>query len=346
MSDTATISDTELGEKIKKFREVSRKGERWLINHMNPDGSIGPAEKDLFYYRAPWAFALTGHLATSSRNLDWIQKNMMTPEGAMEGVSPQGAFEKRYGSYPLACVLIGAALRQRFDILRVGLPHLETWQDPESGGFIDNRVDPHNTCEQELFPTAQGGMTYIMAGKLDLARMAGGWLKRLWEAQPDVEHNMYSVWTPEKGLAVDFPKDDEFLYLTHKDRPWQQHYNGGIAASFLAQLHMATGESEWLDLARKYQDFSMTTDECQFQSMQTCKSGWGSGLLYVITRQERYRDWTVRMGDWFADNQHEDGYWINTPALQPDPTLADRIHITIEFVMHVANIVTYLAVKP
>ena len=88
----------------------------------------------------------------------------------------------------------------------------------------------------------------------------------------------------------------------------------------------------------------MTTDECQFQSMQTCKSGWGSGLLYVATREGHYRDWTVRLGDWFVDHQLEDGHWKNTRFWTPNPTLADNIEITAEFVMHLANIIVHLSV--
>jgi hypothetical protein len=107
---------------------------------------------------------------------------------------------------------------------------------------------------------------------------------------------------------------------------------------------MATLEDEWLDLARKYQEFSMTTDECQFQSMQTCKSGWGAGLLYVVTREDLYRDWTLRMGDWFVENQFVDGHWENTKFWTPNPTDDINIEITVEFVMHVANIISYLSV--
>ena len=112
----------------------------------------------------------------------------------------------------------------------------------------------------------------------------------------------------------------------------------------MTKLYMATGEVEWLELAQQYQAFSMTTDECQFQSMQTCKSGWGSGLLSVATREKGYRDWTVRLGDWFVDHQFEDGHWENTKFWTPDPTVADKIEITTEFVMHVANLIAYLSV--
>ena len=61
------------------------------------------------------------------------------------------------------------------------------------------------------------------------------------------------------------------------------HFDGGIAAAFLAKLYLATGEDRWLDLAKRYQDFSMTSGDEMFHSWQTCKSGWGAGMLYIAT---------------------------------------------------------------
>jgi hypothetical protein len=285
-----------------------------------------------------------GEIEAASRVLDWIYHHMFTPEGAIEGVSPQGGFESRYGSYPIACILVGATLLRRFDVICPGTRHLLAWQDPDSGGFFNDRRDFTASGEQELFPTAQGGMTLLLVGQIEAAERAGYWFKRLWELQPDVAHRLYHVFNPATGLIMDYEPDQEALYVTKKDEPWQHHYNGGIAAAFLTKLHMATGEREWLDLARAYQAFSMTTDECQFQSMQVCKSGWGAGLLYLVTREARYRDWTVRLGDWFLEHQLQDGHWENTKFWVPNPTVADNIEATAEFVMHLANIVAYLAV--
>jgi hypothetical protein len=179
---------------------------------------------------------------------------------------------------------------------------------------------------------------------MEAARKAGAWVRRLWELQPDVEHKLFHVYRPAEGLVTDFAPDKQAVYLTRKDDPWQYHYNGGIAAAFLTKLYMATGEAQWLALARLYQAFSMTTDECQFQSMQTCKSGWGSGLLYVATREQMYRDWTIRLGDWFVAHQLADGHWENTKHWTPDPTDDINIEVTAEFVMHVANLISYLSV--
>ena len=331
--------------KLETYRDACRKGTRWLMDAVNEDGSIGPARDRLFYYRAPWTLALMGELAAASRLLDWIHEYMFSPEGAFEGISPQGVFEQRYGSYPLACLIVGATLMHRFDIVRPGTQSLCAWQDPETGGFDNSLGSTSRSREQELFPTCQGGMTLLLVGRIDAARKAGHWVRRLWELQPNVERELHHVYRPATGLVTDYPDDRKALYVTRKDDPWQHHFNGGIAAAFLCQLYMATGEEEWLSAARQYQDFSMTTDPCQFQSMQTCKSGWGSGLLYVVTRESRYRDWTVRLGDWFVDHQSDDGHWENTKFWTPNPTRADNIDVTVEFVMHLANIISYLAVR-
>ena len=285
-----------------------------------------------------------GEIAAASRLLDWIRRNMFTADGAFEGVSPQGLFAERYGSYPLACLLVGAAQLQRPDMVFPGTRRLLTWQDPVSGGFKNCREGTEAGGEQEIFPTCQAGMTLLWVGQVDAARKAGDWLKRVWTLQPDRENKLYAVYTLEKGLVTDFPPDQAALYVTRKDDPWQYHFNGGISAAFLTQLHIATGEAEWLDLARAYQAFSMTTDACQFESMQTCKSGWGSGLLYVATREQAYLDWTVRLGDWLVAHQLEDGHWENTKHWTPEPTDADNIMITAEFVMHVANIISFVSV--
>jgi hypothetical protein len=276
--------------------------------------------------------------------LDWISRNMFTPEGALEGISPQGHYGERYGSYPLACLLVGAVLLQRLDLVYPGIRCLLTWQDPASGGLWNTRQGRTASGEQDLFPTCQAGMTFLLAGQIEAARRAGGWLRKLWALQPDPEHVLYHVYSPAQGLVTDVRPDQQAVYTTRKDDPWQYHYNGGIAAAFLAQLCLATGEEQWLDLARRYQEVSMTTDECQFQSMQVCKSGWGSGLLYLVTREPRYRDWTVRLGEWFLAQQYEDGHWENTRHWVPIPDAAINIEITAEFVMHLANLISYLSV--
>ena len=187
------MSSHEIEERLSAYRQACRRGTDWLLNHVNADGSIGPVEAGLYYYRAPWALALMGEITAASRILDWIHRHMFTYEGAFEGISPQGGFESRYGSYPIACLIVGATMLHRFDIVYPGTRHLLTWQDPESGGFYDDRHNRTPSGEQELFPTCKGGMASLLVGQIDVARKAAAWLKRLWDLQPDVTHKLYHV---------------------------------------------------------------------------------------------------------------------------------------------------------
>ena len=120
-------------QKMNRFRLSCRRGTDWLLLHMREDGAIGPAEERLFYYRVPWTFALMGETGAAHRCLDWIHQYMFSNDGVFEGISPQGTFEDRYGSYPLACLLVGASSLRRHDIVYPGARALRRWDSMSYG---------------------------------------------------------------------------------------------------------------------------------------------------------------------------------------------------------------------
>ena len=85
----------------------------------------------------------------------------------------------------------------------------------------------------------------------------------------------------------------------------------------------------------------MAATEAQFKYPAVCKSSWGSSLLWMITGDEQYRDWTLRMGDWYVETQEPDGWWH--PLVER--TEADRIEVTLEFVMHLDTLIGALAAR-
>jgi hypothetical protein len=240
---------------------------------------------------------------------------------------------------------MGAVLLQRHDVIRRCRPRLQGWQ-ADTGGFWESWDRRDADGEQLLFPTAQAGMTLLSLGSIEAAVGAGEWLAALWSAQPDAEHRLFAATDGSGALITDVEALEEpqrVHYVTRNDQPFEHHFNGGIAAAFLGQLYEATGQDRWLELARAYQRFSMSTAECQFESMQTCKSGWGSGVLYAATHEAHYAEWTGRLGRWFVQHQHDDGHWENTPYWTPDPDDTGRFEITVEFVMHLAHITRHLS---
>jgi hypothetical protein len=327
---------------LEQFRFAFRSGADWLLARVNHDGSLGPVRDRLFYYRVPWALVLVGERSAAKACLDWIDRNMISRAGEFEGVSPRGLFELHYGSYPLACLLAGAQLVGHSDLVERGAPRLLEWQDPVTGGFYARWSDRSPECEQELFPACQAAMTLLRIGRVEQAERAGEWIVGLWDRQPEPDERLFHIARGDGGLVREFPDEEAAMYVTEKSLPWQHHFNGGISAAALVELFQVTGQPRWLQAARTCQAFSMTTDECQFESMQTCKSGWGSGLLWWATGELAYRDWTIRMGQWFCEHQLADGHWENTRHWTPEPTEADNIEITAEFVMHLANLVSFL----
>ena len=322
---------------LEQLHEVRRKGTDWLLSHVNEDGSVGPVgDADrVYYYRVPWTFAVVGRTAEACRMVEWIRRNMLSEDGDMRGRYPVGMFEEKYGTYPVANFIYGAQMLRQFDVAYRGLKFLLSMQDPKSGGFYGSVGNKGPEGEQQIFPACQGGMSCLMLGQVEAARRAGDFMKMLYELQPEIEGRLYSTYSEEKGLITDFPEDQAFHYVTVADQPWEAFYNGGIAAAFLARLHMATGDPAHLELARRYFDFSMRTGDHQFESAQVCKTSWGATLLYQITREDVYRNWALRMVDWYAERQFEDGHWENTKYLTPSPTACDNIEITAEFVVHV-----------
>ena len=324
-------------EPWEQLREVRRRGTAWLLSQVNADGSVGPVEAAdrVYYYRIPWTFAVVGRTAEACRKVAWIRRNMFSKKGEVRGPYPLGLFEERYGTYPAANLIYGAQMLRQFDVAYQGLAFLLSMQDAKSGGFYDSVHHRGPEGEQQLFPACQAGLSCLMMGQMDGARCAGDFLKRLYDLQPDLEHRLYTVYSEEKGLITDFPEDRAFDCVTVADQPWQAFYNGGISAAFLARLHMATGDPVYLELARRYFDFSRRTGDQQFESAQVCKTSWGATLLYQITGEEIYRKWASRMAAWYGERQFEDGHWENTRYLKPAPTVWDNIEITAEFVVHV-----------
>jgi hypothetical protein len=250
---------------------------------------------------------------------------------------------KTTNTYAETILAYGAVLLRRFDIARRTMDFAQQYQDPASGGIFMTREKTGAGGPQLLFPTAQYGMSAVMTGRLDTARQTGEWFARLWDAQPELPERLYTIWTSD-GLLTSVPGDIDRRHVVQEaQQPLQVFYNGGIAASFLTQLFMATGEPRWLEYARGYQQFSMDSCPEQFETKQVCKSAWGSGLLYLATGDESYVPWIARMGEWFAEGQEADGGWSNTKAIEADPPLRHRLEITAEFVVHLDTVIAALS---
>ena len=320
---------------IGALNEVRRKGVAWLLDHINADGSLGDKTEGFHFYRAPWTFSIVGETGPATRVCAWIRREMLTPEGRIEG--PYRVFDDAY-AYRNATLIVGAHLARQYDLSYGLMPDLLSWQDRISGGFHNDRVADGRRSDRMDIPYACGpGLACLATGRLDVARSVYRFLQRMYSAQAELPERFYYAWSCEEGGAITgFSEDEAFWHVVENrvDRP-QRWTVGGIAAGFLCRLYMADPHPEYLALARRYQAFSMAATDAQFKYAQACKSSWGSALLYQLTGEQAYLDWACRMGEWYERLQKPEGYW----HWEGHEALGSRIELTLEFAMHVDTLI-------
>jgi hypothetical protein len=337
-----TITSPVKGQRLQAYRAARQKGLAWLMGHVNDDGSIGDPREGYHFYRAPWTFAATGETRAAAAICSWIRRNMLQRDGSIGG--PYRVFGEAY-AYRDATLVIGAHMALQYDLSYGLMPKLMEWHDLQSGGFAcDLTANGEMTDQMDIPYTCGGGFAFLQLGRLEDARRVADFLKRLYDAQTELPDRFFYTWSRNRQAVItEFPAERAIAFVVENQDPRRQRWTiGGIAAGFLCRLYLADPRPEYIDLARKYQQFSMDATDGQFNWAHVCKSSWGSSLLYQVTGERLYLDWTYRMGDWYVDTQEANGRW-HWPNYS---TLGSHIELGLEFVMHLDTLIGGLASRP
>jgi hypothetical protein len=329
-------------EKLAEYRAARQKGVAWLLGQLHPDGSLGDPHQGFHFYRAPWTFSVAGETEAANAVCGWIRRHMLTPDDRIDG--PYRVFDDAY-AYRNSALIVGAQLAGQYDLSHGLMRDLLSWQDPISGGFPDDRTPAGGKSDNMDIPYACGpGFACLATGHLDAARKVAEFLDRIYRAQPELPDRFYYAWSRSKQTIItEYPEEDSHWYVVQNQVARRQRWTvGGIAAGFLCRVYLADPDPAYVELARKYQGFSMGATPRQFEFPQVCKSSWGSSLLYEITGEEPYLHWTYRMGDWYVSCQKDDGRW----QYDPNATRGSLIELTLEFVMHLDTLIAGLASRP
>ncbi len=292
------------------LREARDRGGNFLLTQQHPDGSFGPPERGLAdYYKVISAFQVCG--ATHEANLlcDWIRKNGMTPQGDF-GPRIAETFGYQY-TYYNAWVILGAHRLGQYDLSQRGMDFLMGFWDSTSGGFYSSADERAATTPQDLWVVSGCGQAAVATGRTDVALAVGEWMRRVMEAQPDYPRKMYSVYTRAQGLIVEPPAGEDIRYVMSCDATRDQYFfNPGIAGGFLVRLYLATGQAQWLDLARQFMRFAESASDYLFRLLRAGKVGWAAAMLYTLTGEEVYRQMALRVGRNLIAVQRDDGSWL------------------------------------
>ena len=341
------VGSTSDAERIRRYLAARRRGTDWLLQRMRPDGALGDPAAGFEYYRAPWTFGLVGEVEAAHAVCGFVRRNLLTAGGRLDG--PLRVVRTDW-AYRDATFILGAHQIGEYDLSYGLLDELLRWQDPVSGAFANDRLPDGSMSDDMDIPYACGpGFTALALGRLDAARRVAGFLRMIWDAQTldaagGLPSRFYSFWSRSRQRPI-VPSDPDFkadMVVENAADRMQRWTVGGIGAGFLCRLYLADPDPAYLDLARRYQAFSMAATDAQFKYPSVCKSSWGSALLYQVTGEEPYRRWAMRLGDWYVATQEEAGYWH--PWVERIE--ADRIWLTLEYVMHLHTLIAALSSRP
>ena len=304
---------------MDRFRAARDRGGAYLLDQLHPDGSFGDPELGVFdYYKVPAAFLVCGESSAASRLCAWIRSSGITADGDF-APRPEGVHDYAY-TYFNYWVIIGAHRLGQFDLSQNGMDFLMDFRDPESGGFYSSPTERDAETLQDLWVVSGCGQAALYTGRTDVARGVGRWMKTLMLGQPNYPKQLFGVYSRAKGVITEPEPDDQFRYVLNQDAQRDEpFYNPGIAAGFLARLYKATGEEEWLDLARAYMDFTDGASDYLFRLLRAGKVGWAASVLYTLTGEPKYRDTAIRVGDNLIAVQSENGAWNGVAGMPEGP---------------------------
>ncbi|MFN7938742.1 MAG: hypothetical protein U0R19_35760 [Bryobacteraceae bacterium] len=296
----------------------------WLLNLLQPDGSLEKAQALDAYYKSPAALCFSGHTAEAHRVLDYAASRFLQPNGDLDGAGV--AWYDRFRIYPHAWLTWGAVELGRTDIAAKLSAFLKTRHNPASGGFLAD-----NDGTEEIMTTSMAALACLRAGHIDTAASAARWLKDTFTMQPDLTRGLFHV---RKPAATIYEGDSSVWYLVNAHELRQWYFQYGISAAFLAAYSKATGDTNALQLAQQYLHASQHCREDRYRTPQAGKIGWGAAWTHSLTNAPQDLALLTAVVDGLGSLQCGDGSWNSAGVYEENPADAAvaRLDVTAEFV--------------
>ena len=339
---------------MERVKACQARGLEFLLANIDRAGR--PAGAPEHHARLPWTLAAAGARAEGAAVLSWHEREVLTEDGDLRAGANRDKWSMRWAAYPLSMLAHGSWMLERYDTAEALMRTLREYQDPESGGAYAERPEVRSSQRQDLFPTAQLGMTAVMTGHEDVAEGCFRWIADLYDRQDELPRRLFSA-RDENGLMrptdggteADYGKTVEWEVVTDFMKPRQTHYNPGIAAAFLGRYFANTGDERARQLGRSYLKLSEDGTEEQFNDPgagQICKFGWGAANMLMVDPDGGHLPNVIRMAEWFIGRQEPDGRWPPAIFITPNPTIGERIATATEFTLHMTSILNGLSSLP
>ena len=336
----------DIRQPLEKLTAARAKAVAWLLQHMGVDGKPENHEQYNGWCRLSWALSLGGETGPATAALEWAAREGIGTDGYFRTeVTPgSGSYSGLMGPYFLGQLACGALQMERYDVAGLLLDRLEAMQDAQGGIPMDQPGGPMVHIS-DMTSTAQAGLAALRGGRTAMAGRIRDWFLESLELQPELPNRLY-VGRSGADLVTAPPAAIEWMLTVDYRKPRQAYFYSGIAAAFLGTYAMQTGDKAALSAGHRFLALNIGGTQEQFtdpDSVQICKFGWGVGVMQVADPTVSYREYVIRMSNWFVEHQDADGSWTPSRFQSPSPTIVERMMKTAEHAVEVTALIAGLA---
>lgn len=295
------------------WARAAARGIDWLEAQLDGGGRLRGALHDLgSCYKWPLALASAGRMALGRRLFAALVADFMTADGDFRSGEEKCA-DPLYGqiadSYTNTWPIVAARVFDRPDVGAAGLDCLRRRQVASTGGYLTGRPGQFADSRQDIVTIAGCGNALLAWDRVDEAALAGDCLLRILALQggPAEPFHLY-VDGAGRLLRGDLGIP-QVLARIDPSQPGQVYVYWGMAAVFLARLHLVTGQARFLAGARAYFARHDACGDAVYAGLGCCKTGWAASVLFRATGQEPCRRVVHRCAAELVRVQAADGSW-------------------------------------
>jgi hypothetical protein len=312
---------------LKRYQECIAKTVQWAYSRYDKILE----ETDLqSHYKAPAFWAAVGDAAMAGRHRQIICDRFLRSDGDFRMAEDVKGFVQfacttvNQYIYPNGWLIVGMQKSGAYDVVQKALEFVLRFQDPRHGGFyfaFDPKSGQIDKSLMDSSSTSSAGMALLMAGRLGEARLAGDFILRLLELQPQPDQYYFSCMRPDGALHTDvFATEDQWSPDSRKQKCLSAQSDGlneltwliGKPTKFLTRLYTATGEAKYLQGAKKAFFFFHKLHPNAWKNYASCKTMWAGAELYRITGETIFAETATRLLDFYCQTQAPSGSWVHT----------------------------------
>ena len=303
---------------------------RWLRSLMDERGSIRGSDQASLYYKVPGSLAVNGAFDAALSCLDWFASRFLGDRGQL-AIPPEQEACRFTNTYDRGWLVWSAGICGRYDIAFPLAEDILSYQDAESGGFVDRAADLRaGACVQHAMTAGFAGLGLLSTRHISAARRAGDFLIGLLELQPHPEDGLHLAANRGSDGTLDLILERTSRDFVDRNALKQRPARLGPVQVLLVRLFRLTREIRYLDAARAYTDAVLTGRDGIYDCVESHKFLWGLAELHQVSPEERYRRAARRIAGYLLQSQQPDGQWLGDAVGggEPGQSLDLRLNTT------------------